>query len=138
MSLPSRYSRNILSTAPDAVACVRQYTLDTPDILVTGGGWDHTSWLSWPSAVSSTTPKSEHQPDAHQADLDADDVVQGPIILQSKDCHALWVSPAMLKLSMPFPESVDGGVMDQVTLLVSDFLVTTSSTQVVISRCAGG
>jgi len=89
-------------TIRDAVARVRQYILDTPDIyndtskVITGGGWDHTSWLGWPSA----------------ADLDADDVVRGrPIVLQSKDCHALWVSSRMLEISMPFPDSVDGGII---------------------------
>jgi predicted amidohydrolase YtcJ len=86
----------------DAVARVRQFILDTPDIhndtskVITGGGWDHTAWFGWPSA----------------ADLDADDVVRGrPIVLQSKDCHALWVSSRMLEISMPFPESVDGGII---------------------------
>ena len=48
----------------------------------------------------------------YQADLEADDVVRGrPIVLQSKDCHALWVSSKMLERSMPFPESIDGGVI---------------------------
>lgn len=86
----------------DAVARVRQYILDTPDIhndtskVITGGGWDHTAWLDWPSA----------------ADLDDDEVVRGrPIILQSKDCHALWVSSKMLEISLPFPETIDGGVI---------------------------
>ncbi len=32
-------------------------------------------------------------------------------MLQSKDCHALWVSSKMLEMSMPFPSLVDGGVI---------------------------
>ncbi|KDR75392.1 hypothetical protein GALMADRAFT_123246 [Galerina marginata CBS 339.88] len=88
----------------DVVALVRQYILSTPDVLndtskiITGGGWDHTVWPStgWPTA----------------ADLDADNIVRGRfIVLQSKDCHALWVSSKAIKESLPFPEAVDGGVI---------------------------
>jgi predicted amidohydrolase YtcJ len=51
-------------------------------------------------------------PTPNQADLDTDDVVRGrPVILQSKDCHALWVSSSLLEVSMPFPEAIDGGVI---------------------------
>ena len=32
-------------------------------------------------------------------------------MLQSKDCHALWVSSKALETSMPFPQEVDGGVV---------------------------
>ncbi len=32
-------------------------------------------------------------------------------MLQSKDCHALWVSQHALEASLPFPEDVDGGVI---------------------------
>lgn len=47
-----------------------------------------------------------------QDDLEADPVVRGrPIVLQSKDCHALWVSSKALEVSLPFPESVEGGVI---------------------------
>lgn len=39
-------------------------------------------------------------------------MVQGrPVVLQSKDCHALWVSSKAIEVSMPFPESVDGGII---------------------------
>lgn len=104
----------------DAVARVRQYILETPDIrndiskVITGGGWDHTTWLAWPSAVSE--PNTELQKkltlQPNQADLDKDDVVRGrPVVLQSKDCHALWVSSNLLEISMPFPEAIDGGVI---------------------------
>jgi len=44
--------------------------------------------------------------------LESDPVLQGrPIVLQSKDCHALWVSQAALAPSYPLPEEVDGGVV---------------------------
>ena len=47
-----------------------------------------------------------------QADLDADPVVRGrPVVLQSKDCHALWVSAKIIESSLPLPEVVDGGVI---------------------------
>ncbi|KAF4620660.1 hypothetical protein D9613_000577 [Agrocybe pediades] len=88
----------------DVVARVREYILATPEILedksqvIFGGGWDHTAWSStgWPTA----------------ADLDADSVVRGrPVILQSKDCHALWVSSKAIKDSLPLPETIEGGVI---------------------------
>ena len=47
-----------------------------------------------------------------QADLDADPVVRGrPVVLQSKDCHALWVSSKIIESSLPLPEVVDGGII---------------------------
>ena len=47
-----------------------------------------------------------------QADLDADSVVRGrPVVLQSKDCHALWVSSKIIETSLPLPEVVDGGII---------------------------
>lgn len=47
-----------------------------------------------------------------QADLDADPIVQGRhIVLQSKDCHALWVSSKVIEISLPLPEVVEGGVI---------------------------
>ncbi|KAH9485282.1 Putative amidohydrolase YtcJ [Psilocybe cubensis] len=89
---------------PDAVARIKEFILSNPDILedtskfITGGGWDHTVWptTGWPSAV----------------DLDADSIVRGrPVVLQSKDCHALWVSNKALEGSLPLPESVEGGII---------------------------
>ncbi|KAK7057396.1 putative amidohydrolase YtcJ [Favolaschia claudopus] len=88
----------------ETVARVREYILAHPEIqknmsaYVLGGGWDHTVWPTsrWPSAD----------------DLDSDPVLQGrPIILQSKDCHALWVSSKVVVSSAPFPEVVDGGLI---------------------------
>ncbi|KAF8170207.1 amidohydrolase family-domain-containing protein [Mycena galopus ATCC 62051] len=88
----------------ETVARVKKYILENPEILkntstyVLGGGWDHTVWptTGWPTA----------------ADLDSDPVLRGrPIILQSKDCHALWVSPKVVELSSPFPDAVEGGVI---------------------------
>jgi predicted amidohydrolase YtcJ len=47
-----------------------------------------------------------------QDELDADPIIKGrPVVLQSKDCHALWVSHRVLELSAPFPASVEGGVI---------------------------
>ncbi|KAJ6494587.1 amidohydrolase family-domain-containing protein [Mycena sanguinolenta] len=92
------------TTISETVARVREYILRTPAILnnpdafIRGGGWDHTSWpgAAWPTSD----------------DLDADPVIKGRlVVLQSKDCHALWVSRRVLELSGPFPPSVDGGVI---------------------------
>ncbi|KAF8626850.1 hypothetical protein AX15_004675 [Amanita polypyramis BW_CC] len=91
-------------TIEEAVARTRQFILANSDILndtskyIIGGGWDHTIWpmSRWPTA----------------ADLEADPVVRGrPIILQSKDCHALWVSLKGLEASSPLPNEVEGGVI---------------------------
>ncbi|KAJ7251771.1 amidohydrolase family-domain-containing protein [Mycena haematopus] len=88
----------------ETVARVKKYILAHPEIqrntstYVLGGGWDHTVWPTtrWPTA----------------ADLDSDPVLRGrPIILQSKDCHALWVSSKVVEVSSPFPDVVEGGVI---------------------------
>ncbi|KAJ3574658.1 hypothetical protein NP233_g1624 [Leucocoprinus birnbaumii] len=88
----------------DTVLRVREFILNNPDILndktkwIRGGGWDHTIWPSsnWPTS----------------AELDADPIIRGrPVVLQSKDCHALWVSAEAIRLSSPFPDSVEGGVI---------------------------
>jgi predicted amidohydrolase YtcJ len=86
---------------------------------IRGGGWDHTSWPSGklPSAVS--LPPSHTYHPLHliyiskcQADLDSDPVIKGrPVVLQSKDCHALWVTLEAMKNSLPFADEVDGGVV---------------------------
>ncbi|KAI4521922.1 amidohydrolase 3 [Schizophyllum commune Loenen D] len=86
-----------------AVALVRSFILTNPVIqkdptrFITGGGWDHTVWNgTWPSA----------------ADLDTDPIIQGrPIVLQSKDCHALWVSSKALEMMGELPREVEGGVI---------------------------
>jgi hypothetical protein len=45
-----------------------------------------------------------------QEDLEADPIVRGrPIVLQSKDCHALWLSAKALEASSPLPDEVEGG-----------------------------
>jgi len=47
-----------------------------------------------------------------QDELEADPVIQGrPVVLQSKDCHAIWVSKKVLEASLPFPETIEGGVI---------------------------
>ncbi|KAJ7937557.1 amidohydrolase family-domain-containing protein [Mycena leptocephala] len=92
------------STINETVARVREYilsnpaVLNNPDTFIRGGGWDHTSWpgATWPTA----------------ADLDADPVIKGrPVVLQSKDCHAQWISGRALELSLPLPAAVEGGVI---------------------------
>lgn len=101
------------------MARVRDYILSTPDIyndtskVITGGGWDHTVWPSWPTAVRSFPPGYfNHSLTISQADLDADSIVRGrPVVLQSKDCHALWVSSKAIEASLPLPEAVEGGVV---------------------------
>ncbi|KAI5889720.1 uncharacterized protein SCHCODRAFT_02510687 [Schizophyllum commune H4-8] len=90
-------------TIQDAVALVRSFILTNPVVqkdptrFITGGGWDHTVWNgTWPSA----------------ADLDSDPIIQGrPIVLQSKDCHALWVSAKALEMMGELPREVEGGVI---------------------------
>ncbi|KDQ57712.1 hypothetical protein JAAARDRAFT_35398 [Jaapia argillacea MUCL 33604] len=87
-----------------AVGLVHQYIKANPDFLqdkskfVEGWGWDHTSWpkAEWPTA----------------ADLEADPLFSGrPVVLQSKDGHALWVSTKVLEAMGPLPEFVEGGVI---------------------------
>ena len=105
----------------DAVARVRAYILSNPDIYndtsktITGGGWDHTVWpsTSWPTAVSCFPPSHLNRSlTISQADLDADSIVRGrPVVLQSKDCHALWVSSKVVENNLPFPEVVEGGLI---------------------------
>ncbi|KAG5719455.1 putative amidohydrolase ytcJ [Termitomyces sp. T112] len=91
-------------TVQETVARVRDFILANPDVhndtskVVFGGGWDHTIWpmTGWPTS----------------AHLDEDPVIQGrPVILQSKDCHALWASSKAVEASMPFPNEVEGGVI---------------------------
>ncbi|KAF9809090.1 hypothetical protein IEO21_07588 [Rhodonia placenta] len=91
-------------TVQETVKHIREYILSNPDIrddpskFVEGWGWDHTQWLSatWPTAD----------------DLDRDSVVRGrPVVLQSKDGHALWVSSTVIKSMEPMPEDVPGGVI---------------------------
>ncbi|KAK0454841.1 amidohydrolase family-domain-containing protein [Armillaria borealis] len=92
-------------TIKEVVKSVRDYIVSDPDInnnkskLVQGWGWDHTVWPEgrWPNAD----------------DLDADPVIHGrPVILQSKDGHAIWVSRATLNDNGPYPEHVEGGVIE--------------------------
>ncbi|PFH52001.1 hypothetical protein AMATHDRAFT_74508 [Amanita thiersii Skay4041] len=98
--LPLGGTRSIAET----VARVKEFILANPDVqndtskYITGGGWDHTIWNTtrWPTA----------------ADFDADPVARGrPIILQSKDYHAIWVSNKALQASLPLPHMVEGGVI---------------------------
>ncbi|KAF8891698.1 amidohydrolase family-domain-containing protein [Infundibulicybe gibba] len=91
-------------TIEDTVGLIKDYILSNPDVyndtskFIIGGGWDHTVWPTkgWPSS----------------ADLDRDPIIRGrPIVLQSKDCHALWVSSKAIEASLPLPDAVDGGIV---------------------------
>ncbi|THU95686.1 amidohydrolase 3 [Dendrothele bispora CBS 962.96] len=91
-------------TVAETVSRVRNYSVSNPDIhsdkslVVRGGGWDHTSW------PNGSLPTSD--------ELESDPVLKGRlIILQSKDYHALWVSPRMLEMCGDLPETVEGGVV---------------------------
>jgi len=104
----------------DVVARVREYILSTPEVyddiskVITGGGWDHTIWPStgWPSAVRVIIYDRFRLFIEFQSDLDADSVVRGRhVVLQSKDCHALWVSSKAIEASLPLPETIEGGVI---------------------------
>jgi predicted amidohydrolase YtcJ len=47
-----------------------------------------------------------------QADLESDPITRGrPIVLQSKDCHAQWVSNRVMEMSKPFGASIEGGIV---------------------------
>ncbi|EPQ57555.1 amidohydrolase 3, partial [Gloeophyllum trabeum ATCC 11539] len=85
-------------------ALVRRFIESEPDVAndtskyIEGWGWDHTAWpiQEFPTA----------------ADLEADSVVKSrPVVLQSKDGHALWVSQAVLQSMEPLPDRMEGGVV---------------------------
>ncbi|KAI0081997.1 hypothetical protein K474DRAFT_1586784 [Panus rudis PR-1116 ss-1] len=92
------------NTIEETVQRVKDFILADSDILhdktkfVEGWGWDHTKWLleQWPT----------------YEDLEKDPVVAGrPIVLQSKDGHAIWVSKKVLDGIQPLPDEVEGGVI---------------------------
>ncbi|KAI9059098.1 hypothetical protein FKP32DRAFT_1614248 [Trametes sanguinea] len=92
------------TSVAETVERVRAYIEADPDIFedktkfVEGWGWDHTKWLleEWPTYHA----------------LEADPVVAGrPVVLQSKDGHALWVSLAVLESLKSLPDEVEGGVI---------------------------
>ncbi|KAJ7287350.1 amidohydrolase family-domain-containing protein [Mycena rebaudengoi] len=98
--LPLEGTKDIQET----ISRIREHILASPEVYsdkstyVLGGGWDHMVWSTtrWPTA----------------ADLDSDPVLRGrPIVLQSKDCHALWVSFKVIEASLPFPDVIEGGVI---------------------------
>lgn len=89
-------------TMEDTVSLVRQYILDNnlndSSKIIEGWGWDHTSWPGeeWPTSDA----------------LEMDPIIRGrPVILQSKDGHALWISKKALALNSPWPSEVEGGVI---------------------------
>ena len=45
-----------------------------------------------------------------QEEMESDPVIRGrPVVLQSKDGHALWVSQKILDAMAPIPAHVEGG-----------------------------
>ncbi|EIW82889.1 hypothetical protein CONPUDRAFT_52672 [Coniophora puteana RWD-64-598 SS2] len=91
-------------TVEDTVAIVRNYILAHPDIIgdktkiIEGWGWDHTQWpvQEWPTADA----------------LDADPIIHGrPVLLHSKDGHAMWISNAAMAAGLPYPDEVEGGII---------------------------
>ncbi|TFK70067.1 hypothetical protein BDN72DRAFT_767082 [Pluteus cervinus] len=92
------------ATTLEGIALIRQYIESNPDIyddkskVIEGWGWDHASW--------------PHETLPTATDLDTDPILCGrPIILQSRDGHALWVSPATLRANSPIPDHSDGGII---------------------------
>ncbi|EJD03014.1 uncharacterized protein FOMMEDRAFT_146742 [Fomitiporia mediterranea MF3/22] len=90
----------------EVVGRVRNYILSHTDILndssrfIEGWGWDHTAW------PIEKFPSYE--------ELEADSIVRGrPIILQSKDGHAQWISKVLLEQMLPLPSGIDGGIIVQ-------------------------
>ncbi|KAH8119350.1 amidohydrolase family-domain-containing protein [Phellopilus nigrolimitatus] len=88
------------------VARVKDYILSDSAIyndnsrFIEGWGWDHTVW-----------PNAEFP---SFRELEADPIVRGrPIILQSKDGHAQWVSEAVLILMLPLPDTIEGGIIER-------------------------
>ncbi|KZV80512.1 hypothetical protein EXIGLDRAFT_732736 [Exidia glandulosa HHB12029] len=87
----------------DVVTLVREYILARPDVLkdtsqwVVGMGFDHTTWPGgrWPTASV----------------FEQDDIVKGrPIVIHSKDAHAVWVSQTILDTFCPC-DDVSGGMV---------------------------
>ncbi|KAH9913457.1 amidohydrolase family-domain-containing protein [Epithele typhae] len=98
--MPLEGTRDIHET----VERIEAYVLADPDILadtskpIEGWGWDHTKW------------SPEHWPTYHA--FEASDVLSGrPIILQSKDGHALWVSKTVIDSMGDIPEEIEGGMI---------------------------
>ncbi|KAH8827791.1 amidohydrolase 3 [Flagelloscypha sp. PMI_526] len=91
-------------TVEETVALVRDYILSNPEFAhnksktVEGWGWNQ---MAWPTKSFPTA-----------ADLDSDPVIRGrPVILESKDGHAFWVSGATLDANAPYPDSYPGGTI---------------------------
>lgn len=108
----------------ETAALVRDYILMHPDVyhntskFIEGSGWDHTSWPveEWPTAVCFIRvclKKSMTLLWFVKDALDDDPVIRGrPVVLQSKDGHALWVSKTVLQQSHgSLVEDVEGGVI---------------------------
>ncbi|GJJ08276.1 hypothetical protein Clacol_002486 [Clathrus columnatus] len=91
------------SSLEEVVRGVHSFIENNPDIAndsdawIQGFGWNQNLWSS-----------SGQFPTA--ADLDQDPLLKGrPIALTRIDSHAIWVSPAVLKLMGDLPQTVEGG-----------------------------
>ncbi|KAG5221307.1 amidohydrolase family-domain-containing protein [Salix suchowensis] len=86
------------ASVQDAVARVREYVLANRDVYK-----DTTRYILVLVGITPFGPEE---------DLETDSILKGrPIVLQSKDCHALWLSPKAAEASLPFPDAVEGGVI---------------------------
>jgi len=85
---------------------------------VEGWEWDHTQWPGeqFPTAVRSILSHCVKQLilffSSSKAELDADPIVrERPVVLQSKDGHAIWVNSKVLDSVPSLPDTVEGGVI---------------------------
>ncbi|KAL7423374.1 hypothetical protein Q5752_002677 [Cryptotrichosporon argae] len=83
----------------EVVSRVEAYAAVNPDGWVEGMGWDQNLWdrKAFPTA----------------ADLDTPALRGRPVALKRVDVHAEWVSPAVLALLGPLPETVAGGHIER-------------------------
>ncbi|KAI0790696.1 amidohydrolase family-domain-containing protein [Abortiporus biennis] len=88
----------------ETVQRVHDYILADPEVyddktkFIEGWGWDHTQWLlkEWPNTN----------------EMEEDEVIRGrPVLLQSKDGHAIWVSRTILDGLKDLPAEIEGGVI---------------------------
>ena len=102
------------------MARVAEFIKSNPSInynrsqFVEGWGWDHTQWPleRWPTSVRLTTVNPGYANTNMQQEMEKNPTVRGrPIVLQSKDGHALWVSKKILDAMIPIPDHVDGGAI---------------------------
>jgi len=85
-------------------------------------GWDQTNWPGgeFPSAVCAATfglavnvvPLIGLCPAPQKDDLEREPLLRGrPVLLVRVDCHAYWVSNAILSRLYDIPDEIDGGLV---------------------------